>query len=619
MVERATSPDSEQLLTYLKQYRGFDFTAYKPSTLARRITHRLTATRTRSYSEYVDYLEVHPDEFSHLFNAILINVTTFFRDPDTFECLRHDVIPAILKAKPEDERIRVWSAGCASGEECYSISMLLAEALGQERYPERVKIYATDVDEEELAIARQASYSDSRMADVPPALRTKYFDRHGTRWSFKKDFRRTVIFGRHDLLDDAPISKVDLLVCRNTLMYFNQEAQAKIISRFHFALRDGGFLVLGKAEMLMNSKSAFSPLDMKQRVFVKVADESAHDRPGYPAPGDARAAMPPSLAPLQEVSFEHDSVAQIVADHLGCVVQANARARELLRISVRDIGRPLQDLDVSYRPVELGSCMDAAHARQQTVELTDVAWHSPTSGQRYFNIQVMPLLDAANVSLGTKIVFSDVTQQHEVQDELQRSRQELHTTGEELQRANEELETTNEELQSTVEELETTNEQLQSTNQELETLNSELQSTNEELERVNQELRQRGMDLSRTNVFLNSILRSVPLGIIVLDNNLLVELWNDVATDAWGLQQDDVQGKPFLELATGLPVEGLREPIMELLASGNRRAEIELPATNRRGQTIHVRVVCANMAAMGDQGRGVILLIQGIGNAVPRQ
>jgi two-component system, chemotaxis family, CheB/CheR fusion protein len=615
MVERSpASPELERLLEYLKQTRGFDFTAYKRSTLGRRIDKRMGSIDVNTYADYVDYLEVHPDEFNQLFNSILINVTAFFRDPETFEYLRTDVLPALSESKSEDEQIRVWSAGCASGEECYSVAILLAEQLGAEQFRDRVKIYATDVDEEELAIARQATYTDRQMEGLPAGLRQKYFDRSGTRWTFKKELRRNVIFGRHDLLDDAPISRVDLLLCRNTLMYFNQEAQSRIVSRFHFALRDGGYLVLGKAEMLLNFAGTFVPMDLKQRVFVKASSEPGNERvvSAYALAWDERPASNAASNRLRDIAFDQDPIAQILLDRRSHVLNANVRARELFELNARDIGRPLQDLAMSYRPAELRSCVDDAHAKRQVVQLRDVAWPAPNGEARFFNVQVTPILDASDTPLGTKIIFTDTTRQHELQDELQRSRQELETAYEELQSTNEELETTNEELQSTVEELETTNEELQSTNEELETMNEELQSTNEELETVNEELRQRSVDLARSNVFLSSILRSVPLGVVVMNAELQVELWNDVAVDMWGLRQDEVKGRSFLGLDIGLPVERLREPLFRLLESPDRAAELTVNGTNRRGRSMAVRVFCASAGQPHDHGRGVIVLMQEI-------
>ena len=612
MKGKKNSPEFDRLVRYLKETRGFDFGVYKPTTLARRIEKRMAAVDVRSFADYIDYLEVHPDEFGELFNAILINVTGFFRDADTFEYIRESIVPDILKAKERDEPIRAWSAGCASGEEAYSIAMVFAEAVGEKAARERVKIYATDIDDDALTTARQAMYTDKQIDAVRPALRQKYFDRSGTRWSFKKEHRRTVIFGRHELLDDAPISRVDLLLCRNTLMYFNQEAQTRIVTRFHYALREGGFLVLGKAEMLLNFAGVFEPVDIKRRVFRKIPGvtlnrEQLH---GYPAAREQRPATMAISHRLREISFDQDPVAQVIVDARGVVLLANTRARDLFALTSRDIGRPLQDLEMSYRPVELRSCIDDAHTRRQAVQIREIAWPLTSGDSRFFTVQVTPVFDGAEVSIGTKILFVDVTRQHELQDELQRSRQELETAYEELQSTNEELETTNEELQSTVEELETTNEELQSTNEELETMNEELQSTNEELEALNDELRRRGMDLTRSNVFLSGILRSVPLAVIVMNDDLHVELWNDVAADMWGLRQDEVKGKHFLGLDIGLPVQQLRQPLLALRHAPDSVSETMIQATNRRGRPVTVQVLCASVGGAAADGHGVIVLMQ---------
>jgi two-component system, chemotaxis family, CheB/CheR fusion protein len=609
MKDGKSTPEFENLLAHLKETRGFDFTAYKRSTLSRRIEKRISALGLDSYSAYLDYLEVHQDEFIHLFNSILINVTSFFRDPEVFEYLRTAIVPKTIAAS-NGGYIRIWSAGCASGEECYSVAILFAEAMGPEAFRDHVKIYATDVDEEALVIARQASYTDRQIESLPEALRAKYFDHQGDRWVFKKGLRRSVIFGRHDLLDDAPISRVDMLLCRNTLMYFNHEAQAKIVQRFHFALREGGSLVLGKAEMLLNFVGAFAPVDLKQRVFMKMRANNGSERllSGYPE-RDERGLLTAPPTHLSEISFDQDPTAQFLVDGKGHLLLANARARELFGLTARDLGRPLQDLEVSYRPVELRACIDQAHERHQVVQVREVSWPTLGGPPRYFNIQVTPIADAADAPLGAKVIFVDITRQRELQEEVQRSRQELDTAYEELQSTNEELETTNEELQSTVEELETTNEELQSTNEELETMNEELQSTNEELETVNQELQQRGSDLSRNNVFLGGILRSVPLAVIVLDEQLQVELWNDVAADLWGLRADEVRGKHFFGLDIGLPVEQLKQPIAALMRHGDQHVDADIDAMNRRGRQVRLHVQCVSIGS-AEHGKGVIILMR---------
>src|SRR5829696_4717253 len=214
------TPEFEALLEFLRSHRGFDFTGYKRNSLFRRMTRRLQVVGLSTFEDYQDYLEVHPDEFAALFDTILINVTDFFRDRLAWRHVAERIVPKILAAKNETESVRAWSAACSTGQEAYSLAMLLAEALGPEAFRKRVKIYATDVDEEALAIARQGQYRLAQMTSVPPSLLAKYFERNGDTFTFRNEFRRAIIFGRHDLVSDAPIGRVDLLACRNVLMYF---------------------------------------------------------------------------------------------------------------------------------------------------------------------------------------------------------------------------------------------------------------------------------------------------------------------------------------------------------------------------------------------------------------
>ena len=199
----------------------------------------------QGYGDYLEYLETHPGEFTNLFNTVLINVSSFFRDSPAWEYLRAEILPQLLAAKADAEPIRVWSAGCAGGQEAYSLAMTLAEVLGADAFCQRVKIYATDIDEDAVTQARQGSYSAQDLEPVPPDLRDRYFERAAARHVFRKELRPAIIFGNLNLVQDAPISRLDLLVCRNTLMYFNLETQRQVLARFHFALNDAGFLFLG--------------------------------------------------------------------------------------------------------------------------------------------------------------------------------------------------------------------------------------------------------------------------------------------------------------------------------------------------------------------------------------
>jgi two-component system CheB/CheR fusion protein len=268
----------ETLLNYLKQSWRIDFTGYKRPTLMRLMKKRMQRVEIGSYSDYQDYLEANSVEVDYLLDALLLNVTTFFRDPQAWECIANEIVPRILEAKPNNELIRVWSAGCASGEEAYTIAIILAEALGEEEFRRRVKIYATDLDEEAVAHGRLATYSSRELRDVPDELINKYFDQSKTVCTFRSDLRRDVIFGRHNLVQDPPISRLDLLICRNTLMYFNAETQARVLARFHFALNDTGFLFVGKAEMLLTYTNLFTPFKLKYRIFAKLSKGKLRDR-----------------------------------------------------------------------------------------------------------------------------------------------------------------------------------------------------------------------------------------------------------------------------------------------------------------------------------------------------
>ena len=240
--EATAELDSEwpALLRHLHTARGFDFHGYNTNTLTRRIRKRMSSLDLDRFSAYREYLEVHPDESAILFNTILINVTGFFRDPEAWEVVRSTVVPGIMAGKSPVDPVRVWSAGCATGEEAYTLAMLLAEHLGRDAYRDRVRIYATDIDEEALSVARHAAYTPAQVQSVPPPLLARYFDQVDGARIFRADLRRQVIFGRHDLIVDAPISRIDLLVCRNTLMYFNTETQARVLARLHSALNEGG-------------------------------------------------------------------------------------------------------------------------------------------------------------------------------------------------------------------------------------------------------------------------------------------------------------------------------------------------------------------------------------------
>ncbi|MFL5883542.1 MAG: CheR family methyltransferase [Thermoleophilaceae bacterium] len=608
--------DLGALLEYLKRNRGFDFSGYKRASLERRIRKRMDTVEVDSYSDYQDLLEVQPGEFTDLFNTILINVTAFFRDPPAWEFLAGDVIPKLIADRPEDQPIRVWCAACSSGEEAYTTAIVLAEALGADQFRKRVKIYATDVDEEALTIARHASYSRDSVKSVPDELRDKYFEQSPMGYVFRADLRRSVIFGRNDLVQDAPISRVDLLVSRNTLMYFTPETQTLILRRFNFSLNDSGFLFLGKSEMLITHTELFTPYDLRWRVFKRVSQPGMRERyafvtgAGFATEEEARE----PLARLLDAGADVLPLAQVLVDRNGVVAAANQAARTLFQLGATDVGRPLQDLELSYRPVDLRSALDQAWQTERPVKLGRVGWRTSADELVTLDAAVTPLLTPAARPLGASITFADVTAHAELDRQHAESKRRLETAHEELQSTVEELETTNEELQSTNEELETTNEELQSTNEELETMNAELQSTNDELEVVNDEQRERSAELDRLNLFLEGILGNLGLAVVVVDREVHVQLWNGSAQEIWGLQPGEVLGRPLLSLDTGLPVDALRDPLDRALAAEPEDSELAVEAVNRRGRAFECAIRTLPLRTPAGDTYGAIVLMSDAGS-----
>jgi two-component system, chemotaxis family, CheB/CheR fusion protein len=584
----------DELLLMLKDTRGFDFTGYKRSTLMRRIKRRMDARGLKTVGEYRDHLELEPEEFARLFDSLLINVTGFFRDPPAWEALRDEILPGLVAAKGSTRPIRIWSAGCATGEEVYTLAILFVEALGTEDFSNRVKIYATDLDEDALRQARTGTYTERQIADVPEDLRVKYFEQAGTRHSFRRDLRRQVIFGRNDLTRDAPISRVDLLVARNTLMYFTADTQASVIRKFHFALSTPGYLFLGIKDLLLNHGDLFEPIDLRKRLFSKIPSGVGMvpraQAAEFGADEQTRATR------MDAAALAAGPVAQIALDRAGRLAVANVRAERLFNLHARDIGRLFQDLEVSFRPIELRSIIEQVKRDKRPFEITDVTWHRAAGEEAtVLNVSVVPLVGDAGGLMGVGISFVDVTRYHLLRDKLERSNQDLERAYEELQSLNEELETTNEELHSTNEELETTNE--------------ELQSTNAELQAINDVLRMRTEELDAANGFFGSVLRSLGNAVIVVNEDTRVRVWSPGAEELWGLRADEAEGRHLLTLDIGLPVQRVVPMLQQMLTGKAESSETIVEALNRRARTVRLRVGCSLLRGEDGTNHGVILVM----------
>ncbi len=608
--------DLVALLEFLHRERGFDFSGHKRTSLLRRIRRRIAAVGVSSLSEYRDYLQLHESELAHLFDILLINVTAFYRDPPAWDALAKR-LPSIIDPDP-NAPIRVWSAGCSSGEEPYTLAMVLCEALGEEAFSRRVKIYATDIDEQALAHARLATYSGKALDSMPSHLVDKYFTPSGESFVVKKELRRDVIFGRHDLLQDAPIPRIDVLSCRNALMYFDAETQERILQRLQFSVNPRGVLFLGKAEMLLSHAKLFVPVDLKLRLFTPAMKANRRRQKSTPERGERDGStgddVPHTI--LRQLSFDLGPVAQLVADVRGRLAIANQKAATLFSLSPADLGRPIQDLALCSRWSELSSSVERVRLERRALQVKEVERVLANGEKTFFDIDLGPIVSDAGGLVGVQLAFVDVTPPRRLQVELRRANIELEAVHDELRAARLELRTIQEVLQATNEELETTNEELQSTNEELEAMNEELQSTNEELQTINEELRQRGRELNETTSLFGSVLASLRGGVVVLDRELRVQAWSSKMVELFGVRAHDLVGKPLADVArtwpawAELPLKDIAASLRGALETGEE-SDRTIDCTSARGKKLVCKISVSPLR--GEHTRGVIVLVEEVG------
>ena len=583
------------LLHVLAGQRRFDFRGYKRTTVERRFRRRMSQLNIQSYEEYAEYIRKHGDEVNELLTTLLINVTEFFRDPPAWEILQREMLEPMVKRLKPGDALRAWSAGCASGEEAYSIAILVSELLGTRIAEFDVKVYATDVDREALVTARRGEYSQEALQRVRPEWREKYFSGKGM-LRVNRDLRRRVIFGQSNLAHDAPISHVDLLVCRNVLIYFDAELQKHILGRLYYALEPNGILFLGKSESQLSNLRQFRPLNPRWRIFQRVALEQVGTEALAP---EQKRDEAKSLRRQQQYLLETVALGVVVLGLDDTITGNNAAMLELYGLAPADLGgKRLQETDIFLRTPELATRLQSSQGKNELVRFQNRI--RVGNAERVLELSLHPLLDESGERSGTLLYCSDVTAHEKLQETIVA----LESTSEELQSANEELETTNEELQSTNEELETTNEELQSTNEELETTNEELQSLNEELETTNQELEERGKELDRLNSMYAETLEQMGLPVMVVDHVGQIEFWNTAALRLLGFKSK----VPVNLQLQQLPLPG---PLRSLIIRRHRAVISNLRTKVARGQKIggHGGALDIRFSAVLDQGRASRVLI----------
>lgn len=451
----------DALLDYLSHRRGCHLAGYKRSTLMRRFAHRMREVKVDTYQDYRHYLQQHYEEYSALLETIFINVTNFFRDRDSWDYLAQEIIPKLIANLEVDAPLRVWSAACASGQEVYSLIILFAEALGIEACLQRVKVFATDVDEAALEQARQGIYHPKEVTEIPPNLLEKYFTQTEQGYLFHPQLRHTVIFGCHNLAEDAPLSQINLLLCRNALMYFNTEVQRAILIRFHFGLQNNGFLFLGRAESLNGQRQIFTPVNLKHRVYAKGltlgVDEHLQISPRICKPQRVDFFTPHTH--VWQTAFETSPFAQLVVDSNSCLMMANEQANILFDLTVKDVGRPLQKLKLGQLFGLCTSLKQVNHDRRP-VALKNVEWKILTE-PAYFNVYIVPVFCSDGHLFAMTLTFKDVTAHRQLEKKLEQVTLDLTRVSKTLKETKITLNYTSVELQCTQQELETVYQQMQ--------------------------------------------------------------------------------------------------------------------------------------------------------------
>lgn len=586
--EGAEPPDEfNQVLALLRARTKLDFRSYRKKMLARRVERRMSLNQFDRVADYLAFLRDQPDEVRQLSRDLLISVTSFFRDPDAWRTLETEVIGPLVRAKDTDAPVRVWSVGCATGEEPYSLGMLLLEQLAAVQKNCPVQIFATDVDEDALEVARQAVYPDTISADVSAERLARFFTRVAdASYQVSRQLRDTVTFARQNVLTDAPFSKLDLVVCRNLLIYLEPDAQKKIISLLHFSITEGGALFLGSSETIGRNIDLFEPTSAKQRIYRRIGPARAsllHFPVMEPEPRLARSLppnrpqAPPKLAELaQNVLLRRYALACVVINRNYEVLHFAGPTEDYL---VQPVGPPTHDLMALARPgleSKLRVAMQRA-IRQGTAATIKNVIMRHTGGARRVKIDIEPLNQSKQTEglllvsfqeqpnpLGEAAAEANTRPEGAESDMVRQLEQELDATREDLQSTIEELESSNEELKASNEEIMSMNEELQSANEELETSKEELQSLNEELTTVNNQLHDKVQDLETANNDMANLFNSTDIATVFLDPTLRIKRFTPATTRLFNLIATDV-GRPIGDIAKTFTDELLLRDAQQLM------------------------------------------------------
>ena len=613
-----------EVLTLLRVRTGHDFSNYKPATLLRRIERRILVHGLSDAKQYVQVLRERPEEIGLLLNELLISVTNFFRDPEAYQILERRVVPKLFENKNMSDHVRVWAAGCATGEEAYSIGMALAEAASASLTPPRVQVFATDLDERAIAIAREGFYTDAEVADVSDDRLRRFFGRERSGYRVRRELREMVLFATHNVIKDPPFSHLDLVACRNVLIYLNRPAQERLLEAFHFALRPGGYLFLGQSETADAGGDLFVAFDKTAHIFesrtavaprvMPMLYDMPHVTPTRPTTPnfDLRPTDRVSPADLHLRLLESYAAPSILITEEYHVLHVSESAARFLEVAPGEPSRDVIKLVIPELRIDLRSALHQATQERTMVQVKDIHLAQQHGGGSV-TLSVRPALREYDPALGYFLIFletdgKEISQDQkpvqlvsptdapvsQLEEELGRVRGQLRATIEQYETHVEEAKAANEELQAM-------NEELRSAAEELETSKEELQSVNEELTTVNQELKLKIDELGLANNDLQNFINSTDIATIFLDRGLRVKLFTARARDIFNLLATDT-GRPLSDITNTLKDMKLHDTVKLVL---ERLQTVEREVGTTDGRSFLMRVLPYRTA--DDRIDGVVL------------
>lgn len=569
----------EQIIGLLRAHTGNDFSLYKKNTLYRRIERRMSVHQIDTIKQYVHYLQENTQELTLLFNELLIGVTQFFRDTAVWEQLKNQAIPALLAEYPMGKELRAWIPACSTGEEAYSLAMVYKEIITQcgLEHNFKLQIFATDLDADAIEKARQGVYPDSISSDISPERLQRFFVPEDGGYRVNKDIREMVIFAQQNIILDPPFTKLDLLSCRNLLIYLDPDCQKKLIPLFHYALTEHGILLLGNAETIGDFTDFFTAFDGQCRLYRRI-DQSLSildiDFPSkyFPVANMISSETPPATptvnmqSQVEQLLLQHYSPAAVLINAEGDILYIHGRTGKYLEPAVGKANLNIYAMAREGLRHELPAAIKLAQQQADAVLLTGLTIDAQT-----INLNVQAINKPENLKTTLILIFTDVAtpkprkrrrntptaELQSVLDDLQKARAQNQSLQEQMQTSQEEIKSSNEELQST-------NEELQSTNEELTTSKEEMQSLNEELQTVNAELQAKVNDLSWVNNDMKNLLDSMEIATIFLDDKLNIRRFTSHATHLFKLIASDI-GRSLSDIVTRLDYPQLHQDAQTVL------------------------------------------------------